>query len=258
MSGYPPLIGFTIGVTEPRPATEQIELLTTHGAKVVHGPTATAGGEVPDDPTAAVRLLDHVVGHDVDAVTFTTAAAVRHALALTPDPDRVVAALRGPVLAAATGPVTALALVDAGVRAVVEPATAGLESMVGELAMQLHRRSVVLSYDGAALRWQSSALITPDGVVADLTGSERRLLRAIVQRSPAVIPKLELAEPGTDEHAVESAIARLRIKLGPLAAGIRTVRRRGYGSAMQVLVGDGGGQAGSGSSSAAAPSNWAR
>ena len=37
---------------------------------------------------------------------------------------------------------------------------------------------------------------------------------------------------GADEHAVEAAVARLRAKLGPLGAGIRTVRRRGYASTL--------------------------
>ena len=43
-----------------------------------------------------------------------------------------------------------------------------------------------------------------------------------------MVPKSALVDTGADEHAAEVAVARLRLKLGPLGGGIRTVPRRGY------------------------------
>ena len=43
-----------------------------------------------------------------------------------------------------------------------------------------------------------------------------------------------LVEHGSDDHAAEAAVARLRAKLGPLGPGIRTVRRRGYACTLSV------------------------
>ena len=48
------------------------------------------------------------------------------------------------------------------------------------------------------------------------------------------MPKAALVEHGADDHAAEAAVARLRAKLGPLGAGIRTVRRRGYACTLAV------------------------
>jgi len=48
------------------------------------------------------------------------------------------------------------------------------------------------------------------------------------------VPKAALVDGGVDEHAAEVAVARLRAKLGPLGAGIRTVARRGYACELTV------------------------
>jgi len=110
--------------------------------------------------------------------------------------------------------------------------------MVLELTRELENRAVLLGFAGSALRWQGSVLIddadADDRTVTELTTAELRLLRLLVERAPAVLAKADLAEPGTNEHAVESVIGRLRTKLGPIGGGIRTVRRRGYGAAFEI------------------------
>ena len=58
------------------------------------------------------------------------------------------------------------------------------------------------------------------------------MLRLLVANSPSVVPKSSLVD--ADEHAAEVAVARLRTKLGPLGAGIRTVPRRGYACDLEL------------------------
>ena len=72
------------------------------------------------------------------------------------------------------------------------------------------------------------------GTEVELTRGEARLLSVLVRRAPTVVSKGMLVEHGSEEHAAEAAIARLRNKLGPLGPGIRTVRRRGYACALDV------------------------
>ena len=81
-------------------------------------------------------------------------------------------------------------------------------------------------------------VVTVDGVIvggaaAALTARERAVLDALLERPGAVVSKPALlrqvwAGEEHDEHVVEVTIARLRRRLGPAAAGIETVFRRGY------------------------------
>ena len=189
---------------------------------------------MPDDPAPALRLLEAVTDRQLDAVTFTCSYAVHNAFELSRDPAGLATAFDDEVLAVAVGPVTADALREAGVTRIVEPARARLGSMVHALAGCLEDRASVLRNGGSEVRWQGLALLHPDGTEVELTRGEARLLTVLVRRAPTVVPKAGLVEPGSDEHAAEAAIARLRGKLGPLGAGIRTVRRRGYACALEV------------------------
>jgi uroporphyrinogen-III synthase len=188
---------------------------------------------LPDDATPAVRLLEAVTDRQLDAVTFTCSYAVQNAFELSRDPAALAAAFED-VLAVAVGPVTADALRGEGVTRVVEPARARLGSMVHALAGHLEDRASVLRHGGSEVRWQGLALLSPDGSAVEMTRGEARLLSVLVRRAPNVVPKAGLVEHGSDEHAAEAAIARLRSKLGPLGPGIRTVRRRGYACALEV------------------------
>ena len=189
---------------------------------------------LPEDATPAVKLLDAAIDGQLDAITFTCSYAVHNAFELSRDPAALAAAFDEEVLAVAVGPVTADALRLAGVSRVVEPVRARLGSMVHALAGCLEERASVLRHGDAEVRWQGLALIGPDGTEVELTRGEARLLSVLVRRAPTVVPKAALVEHGSDEHAAEAAIARLRSKLGPLGPGIRTVRRRGYACALEV------------------------
>jgi len=189
---------------------------------------------VPDDATPAVRLIEAATDRQLDAVTFTCSYAVHNAFELSRDPAALADALDDDVLAVAVGPVTADALRAAGITRVVEPVRARLGSMVHALAGCLEQRASVLRHGVAEVRWQGLALLRPDGTEIELTRGEARLLSVLVRRAPTVVPKAGLVEHGSDEHAAEAAIARLRSKLGPLGPGIRTVRRRGYACDLDV------------------------
>jgi len=196
------------------------------GAEVVDVPVYR--WQVPDDDAPALRLIEAACARRLDAVTFTCAYAVGSAFALAPDPDALRDALAGPVKAVAVGPVCAAALRHQGVDRVVEPRRARLGAMVQALVVALIADHRVLSHQASERRWQGSALVDPDGRVTRLTPTEARTLAALVGRAPAVLPKAALVDGGVDDHAAEAAVGRLRAKLGPLGAGIRTVPRRGY------------------------------
>lgn len=220
-------------------AGQRVVVQRDGGGPVVAGAIVAAGAaevvdvpiyqwNFPSDDRPARRLLDAATRGQVDALTFTSSHAVGNAFALSADPVALARALSGPVVAVAVGPVTAEALRDHHVHAVTEPRTARLGAMIHALTRTLSARSRLLSFDGATCRWQGTLLIHPGGVTTELTTGEHRLLRMLAARAPGVVAKDVLGEEGVDEHAVESAVARLRAKLGALGPGIRTVRRRGY------------------------------
>jgi uroporphyrinogen-III synthase len=182
----------------------------------------------PHDPTAAVRLLEAAAGGQLDAVTFTCAYAVGSAFELAPDPAALRRALDGAVAAVAVGPVTESALRAQGIRRVVSPTRARLGAMVQALVVELGGRHRMLRSADLAVRWQGQLIVHPDGTAATLTSGEARVLRTLVEQAPAVVAKRTLVASGTDVHAAEAVVARLRAKLGPLAGAIRTVPRRGY------------------------------
>lgn len=189
---------------------------------------------MPADPGPALRLLDLAVQRQLDAVTFTSANAVHNAFELAHSSEALAESFNRHTIAVAVGPITAQALRDVGVGDVLEPERARLGSMVLALAKVLTAKARTLHFGGAGVRWQGSALLDNAGTVTELTPGESRLLEILVARSPTVVAKGALAEAGADDHAVEAAVARLRAKLGPLGAGIRTVRRRGYSSELRA------------------------
>lgn len=197
------------------------------GAEVVDVPVYR--WDLPDNTAPALRLIDAAGDGRLDAVTFTCAYAVDSTFALAPDPGALRAALAGPVHAVAVGPVCASALRRHGVERVVQPRRARLGAMVQALVRVLEARHVQLHHAGRVRRWQGTALVDEaTGEVTTLAPGEARILDVLVRRSPAVVAKSELVDDGVDTHAAEAAVARLRPKLGPLGAAIRTVPRRGY------------------------------
>jgi uroporphyrinogen-III synthase len=196
------------------------------GADVVEVPVYR--WKLPDDVQPALRLIAGVVAGRVDAVTFTSAVAVDHCFELAADEPALRQALTAGCTAVAVGPVTADALRRNGVADVVEPERARLGSMVQAVVTALGGRHRTLRYEGLTGCWQGLAVHVDGLAPVTLTPGEARLLRVLLDRAPGVVPKADLVEEGADAHAAETAVARLRAKLGPLGDGIWAVPRRGY------------------------------
>jgi uroporphyrinogen-III synthase len=209
------------------PQEELSRALAAAGAEVVEVPVYRWAP--PVDPTPLQRLIDLVINRLVDAVTFTSAAAVGSVLrAAGPDSEAVLAALRGPVLVGCVGPQAAEPLRRAGVP-VLAPPRARVSALVAALVEELPHRTQTIEVDGAELVLRGHAAVV-DGVLKPLPPAQMAILRSLAAAPGKVLPRSELLESlprGADEHAVEMAVARLRAALGR-SAFIQTVVKRGY------------------------------
>ena len=183
----------------------------------------------PVDPAPLRRLVELVVGRQVDAVTFTSAPAVEAVLDGAGDSRSLLLdALRTDVLAACVGPVTAAPLRQLGVE-VLEPGRARLGALARALLDELPRRATPLRVAGTTVTLRGHAAVV-DGAVKPLAQAPMAVLRALAQAHGRVLSRAELlaALPrGCDEHAVEMAITRLRAALGG-PSFVQTIVKRGY------------------------------
>lgn len=96
----------------------------------------------PADLDAVYRLIDGIIGGELDAVAFTSAPAAANLLHLVRAYGRyteLLEALRGPVMCACVGPVTAAPLVEHGIP-VVQPERQRLGALVKLIAAELPAR----------------------------------------------------------------------------------------------------------------------
>jgi uroporphyrinogen-III synthase len=219
------------GAAEPHLA----RALTAAGADVVDVPVYR--WELPDDLAPATSLVTAIAERSLDAVTFTSAAAISNLFSIAAEAggDELVGSVRsallGPVLPVCVGPVSAARLAAHGVDRPVHPARWRLGPMVRCLAEALapRRRVVPLAGGDAIVQGTSVAVGTE---VVSLSRREAQLLTALADAGGAVVAKERLVravwEPGTDPHVVEVTVARLRRRLGPAGGALQTVPRRGY------------------------------
>ncbi|MEU0845650.1 uroporphyrinogen-III synthase [Streptomyces sp. NPDC005962] len=213
---------------EPLPGF--VESLRAGGAEVVGVPVYR--WMPPEDIGPVDRLLDATVARAVDAVTFTSAPA---AVSLLERAERrglreeLLGALRRDVLAACVGPVTAqpLEALDIPTR---QPERFRLGPLVQLLTAELPARARALPVAGQRLEIRGHAVVV-DGELRAVPPAGMALLRALARHPGWVVGRADLlrALPGTgsDEHAVETAMARLRTALGSPKL-IQTVVKRGY------------------------------
>lgn len=214
---------------EPLPGF--IEALRAGGAEVVGVPVYR--WMPPEDLGPLDRLLDAVAAGGVDAVSFTSAPAAASLLTRAAERgvrEPVLAALTGgSVLSACVGPVTALPLQAEGVPT-VQPERFRLGPLVQLLCQELPGRARVLPVAGHRLELRGHAVLV-DSELRPVPPAGMALLRALSRRPGWVVARSELlrALPGAgrDEHAVETAMARLRVALGAPNL-IQTVVKRGY------------------------------
>ncbi|MBB2945428.1 uroporphyrinogen-III synthase [Actinoplanes lutulentus] len=206
---------------------EYTDALQRAGARVIEVPVYRWAP--PIDPAPLHRLVDLILGRLVDAVTFTSAAAVQAVLrAAGTGTDTVLDSLRGDVLAACVGPVTAAPLRRQGIP-VVTPGRARLSAMVRTIVDELPKRAVSLEVAGHSLTLRGHAAIV-DGELRPLAPAPMAVLRELAVSPGRVLSRASLLQAlprGADEHAVEMAVARLRAGLA-VPGVIQTVVKRGY------------------------------
>ncbi|MFI9755906.1 uroporphyrinogen-III synthase [Streptomyces collinus] len=213
---------------EPLPGF--VEALREGGAEVVGVPVYR--WMPPEDITPVDRLLDATVGRALDAVTFTSAPAAASLLSRAEERgllDEVLAALGHDVLPACVGPVTALPLQSRGIDT-IQPERFRLGPLVQLLCQELPARARSFPVAGHRVEIRGHAVLV-DGHLKPVPPAGMSLLRALSRRPGWVVARADLlrALPGSgrDEHAVETAMARLRTALGTPKL-IQTVVKRGY------------------------------
>ncbi|SDC98699.1 uroporphyrinogen-III synthase [Actinokineospora iranica] len=217
------------------PLREFVNALRDSGAEVIEIPVYRWTG--PADPAPLERLIDALLAGQVDAVTFTSAPAAASVLE-TADRlgrlDALVEILRGRVLVVAVGSITAGPLKRLGVP-VVCPDRARIGALVRELADALPARATRVKVGDRDLELRGQAVVV-DGELRPIPPAPMALLRALAISPGRVLSRPALAavlrkhsgrESGVDEHAVETAVGRLRAALGESGL-VQTVVKRGY------------------------------
>ncbi|MEV0528093.1 uroporphyrinogen-III synthase [Streptomyces sp. NPDC050439] len=222
---------------EPLPGF--VESLRAGGAEVVGVPVYR--WLPPEDLAPVDRLLDATVARSVDALTFTSAPAAASFLARAEDrgmSGELFEALQHDVLSACVGPVTALPLQALGV-VTVQPERFRLGPLVQILCQELPSRARTLPVAGHRVEIRGHAVLVDDEL-RPVPPAGMSLLRTLARRPGWVVSRAELlrALPGAgrDEHAVETAMARLRTALGAPKL-VQTVVKRGYRLALDPAAG---------------------
>ncbi|MDG4863065.1 uroporphyrinogen-III synthase [Streptomyces sp. T-3] len=213
---------------EPLPGF--VEALRAGGAEVVVVPVYR--WLPPEDLAPLDRLIDATLSRGVDALTFTSAPAAASLLSRADERgqlDQLIAALHHDVLPACVGPVTALPLQAHGLDT-VQPERFRLGPLVQLLCLELPSRTRTLPIAGHRVEIRGHAVLVDDELRA-VPPAGMALLRALARRPGWVVARAELLRTlpgaGRDEHAVETAMARLRSALGAPKL-IQTVVKRGY------------------------------
>jgi uroporphyrinogen-III synthase len=217
------------------PLPDFVDALGCAGAQVVQVPVYR--WVAPDDLGPLDRLLAATLDGTVDAVSFTSAPAAASLLNRADKLgvlDLLLRRLRREVLAACVGPVTAGPLVAQDVPT-VQPDRSRIGALVRTLAETLPARAPRWPVAGHLLELRGHAAVV-DGVLRTVPPTPMALLRLLAARPGRVVPRADLLAvmpaAGDDEHAVETAVARLRAALG-VPRLVQTVVKRGYRLALE-------------------------
>lgn len=184
------------------------------------------------------QLVAGIADEKFDAVSFTSAPAVASVLLRAKEMDlenRVIAAFRGDVHAMCVGPVTARPLVRLGV-----PTSAPERMRLGALVRHITDElpllcSRTVRVAGHLLEIRGTCVLV-DGAVKPVSPAGMATIRALAHRPGAVVSRADLLRAlpgsGTDTHAVETAVLRLRTALGDKNI-VSTVVKRGYRLAVE-------------------------
>lgn len=179
------------------------------------------------------QLVLGIAEERFDAVSFTSAPAVASLLLRANDlgvEAAVLNAMRTNVHAMCVGPITARPLVRLGV-----PTSAPERMRLGALARHITDELPLLQsrrmrVAGHLLEIRGTCVLV-DEVVKELPPAGMATIRALAHRPGAVVSRFDLLSAlpgnGTDTHAVETAVLRLRTALGDKNI-VSTVVKRGY------------------------------
>jgi uroporphyrinogen-III synthase len=179
------------------------------------------------------QLVAGIAEEKFDAVSFTSAPAVAAVLMRAAEmgvEDGVLTALQSNVHAMCVGPVTARPLVRLGV-----PTSAPERMRLGALARHITDelpllQSRTMHVAGHRLEIRGTCAVV-DGAVKEVSPAGMATLRALAHRPGTVVSRADLLRAlpgtGTDTHAVETAVLRLRTALGDKNI-VSTVVKRGY------------------------------
>ncbi|MFF7341201.1 uroporphyrinogen-III synthase [Streptomyces sp. NPDC008163] len=213
---------------EPLPGF--VEALREAGAEVVGVPVYR--WMPPEDIAPLDRLLDLTAARALDALTFTSAPAAASLLGRAEERGlltEVVTALRGDIVPACVGPVTAVPLQARGIDT-VQPERFRLGPLVQLICRELPARARTLPIAGHRVEIRGHAVLVDEELRA-VPPAGMALLHTLARRPGWVVSRADLLRAlpgsGTDEHAVETAMARLRTALGAPRL-IQTVVKRGY------------------------------
>jgi uroporphyrinogen-III synthase len=213
------------------PLPDMVDALQMSGADVIEVPVYR--WVPPDDPAPLARLIDSIIAGGVDVVAFTSAPA---AASMLDAADRLGVgkelrvAMRVAVMAAGVGPITAGPLEREDIP-VVQPARARLGALVRTIVEQVpHHCGRRVPAAGHFLDIRGQAVVVDEQLVP-VSSAGMGLLRAMTDRPGQVVSRAALLDllpgAGSDEHAVEVAVGRLRSALGDPRI-IQTVVKRGY------------------------------
>lgn len=207
-----------------------LEALRAAGAEVIDVPVYRS--ELPDDTARLKRLIRAIADLSVDCVAFTSAAASTNFLRIASAgaETEIRRAMTQHVLAACVGPVTAAPLISMGIP-VIHPDRFRLGALVKEIAEQLpQRRTRTVKLNGRTMEIRGQAVMLDNSLIP-VGDTGIAFLRILAEQPGRVVPRAELLQSlpssGTNGHAVETAIGRLRAQLREPTL-IQTVVKRGY------------------------------
>lgn len=219
------------GATEDfDPFPEYADELRAAGAEVV---PIRVYRWLPAPAGAFDHLVIKIAQRQFDAVSFTSASAATATLLRARQlgiADQVIDALRTEVRAICVGPVTAQPLLRLGI-----PTSSPQRMRLGALARHIadelpSHRSRTVQAAGHTIEIRGSCAVV-DGTVKPMSPAPMATLRVLAQRPGAVFARNNLLRAlpgnGSDTHAVDTAVLRLRAALGDKSI-VATVVKRGY------------------------------
>jgi uroporphyrinogen-III synthase len=213
---------------EPLPGFS--ESLREAGAEVVTVPVYR--WMPPEDIAPVDRLIEATIARGLDAISFTSAPAAASLLKRAERRGKLgefLDALRHDVLPACVGPITALPL-EAHEVSTFQPERFRLGPLVQLLCSEVPGRVRPLPVAGYRVEIRGHAVLV-NGELRAVPPAGMAMLRALARRPGWVVSRGALLRvlpgSGKDEHAVETAMTRLRTALGAPKL-IQTVVKRGY------------------------------